>query len=110
MLLAAVVQTVISAFPPGVVPMPVIMMSTVRPFRLRAFEQSDALKTSPWVMVRWVEMADSGTPRSERRAVSLDGVRTTGWKGSAGGVRPQGELGGEGRTSSAIVTGFESRY
>ena len=52
-------------------------MSAVRELRVRDFLQSEALKTSPWEMVRWASMADGGTPCSKRRAVSLDGLRTT---------------------------------
>ena len=76
MLLAVVVQTVISG-PVGGTPMPEMMMSAVRPLRVRVALQSWVFKTSPLEMVRWVSSADCGTPFSRRRAVSLDGVRTT---------------------------------
>ena len=74
--LAAVVQTVISG-PVGGTPMPEIIMSAVRELRVRDFLQSEALRTSPWEMVRWASRADGGTWCSKRRAVSLDGLRTT---------------------------------
>ncbi len=38
-------------------PMPEMMMSAVRALSVRAFWQSEVLRTSPWVMVRWVEIA-----------------------------------------------------
>lgn len=76
MFVAAVVQIVISG-PVGGTPMPEIMMSAVRLLSVRAFLQSAAERTSPWEMVRWVSMVDGQTPLSKRRAVSLDGLRTT---------------------------------
>ena len=65
--------------------MPEITMSAVRPFRVKGFLQSSALKTSPVEMERWVSRTDCGTPFLVRRAVSLDGVRATDGE-SAGGL------------------------
>ena len=56
-LLAAVVQTVISG-PVGGTPMPEMMMSAVRPLRIKVPLQSLALKTSLLEIVRWVLMVD----------------------------------------------------
>ena len=65
--------------------MPEIMMSAVRPLRVKGFLQPSELKTSPVEMERWLLITDCRTPFSVRRAVSLDGMRATD-RESAGGL------------------------
>ncbi len=85
-------------------PIPEMMMSAGRPFSVKGSAQDSGFRTSPWEIVRWVSMADSGTPFWRSMVVSLEGVRATG-KASVG-VGQRGN--GTGRTRCAVIAGFES--
>ena len=52
-------------------------MLAVSPLGLKAFFTASISRTSPWVILRWVEMVDWLTPLVRSSSVSFVGVRAT---------------------------------
>lgn len=58
-------------------PMPEMIRFAVWPLGLRALFTALTSRTSPWVTLRWEEIADCSTPLERRSSVSFEGVRAT---------------------------------